>query len=205
MAHRVTLTGSPSTLSWPPVCAACGGVASTRLPVTRIFARDWRLPSSRSPHTFHIQSVRTLEVPFCSACAARHARDVQPVGALRSMISIFTTPFVFPVVAAVLACVTYVAPGALGPATALVAAPSSAGAAVVFFLAALGFSALVWHQTRRRRIPRPTAITGAFDFSDNLGPFLGQERRVYGMENDRFATAFSKANAPRVWDSSRGR
>lgn len=201
MPHRVTLTGSPRTLAWPPLCAACGGVATTPLPVTRVFARDWRFSrASRSRDDFRILALLTLEVPFCPACTARHVSEARPVRALRATVSVFTTPFVLPLVVALLACVLYVAPALLGPAGALVAVPQRPSQAAGFALAAVLFAAVVWHQTRHTRVSAPTAITRSFDFSDNLGSRFGVERRVYGMENVRFAEAFTTANASRVWD-----
>jgi hypothetical protein len=71
--------------------------------------------------------------------------------------------------------------------------------AAAFALAAVGFAAVAWHQTRPRRVTPPTTVTQAFDFSDNLASLAGVEHRVYGMESESFARAFRNANVDRVW------
>jgi hypothetical protein len=199
LPHSVKLAGSPETLQWPSVCACCGAAAAEALPVTRVFSRDWRYtPAARSVDHFSIISVRTLTVPFCGACATRHRQEARPVGVFGALMSVFSTVYVIPFIVAAGAVLLYFFPLALGPARALVAAPTTAAQAAVFALAAAGFAAAVWYQTRRRRVTPPTAVTRAFDFSDNLAGIFGVEYRVYGMENERFAQAFRDANQNRL-------
>jgi hypothetical protein len=202
--HRVTLAGSPDALRWPDVCACCGAASAERLPVTRVFNRDWRFsPAARSADAFRIISVRTLAVPFCAACVSRHRQEVRSVGPLGVILSVFATAFVIPSILAVLAVVLYVFPALLGSGGALISVPATADRAAVFVMAAVGFGAVVWYQTRPRRVTPPTAVTSAFDFSDNLAGLFRPEYRVYGMENERFAQAFRDANHDRLHTAKR--
>ena len=202
LRRSVKLAGAPRSLHWPGVCVCCGTAASERLPVTRVFDREWRwLTSSRSVDDFRIVAVQTIDVPACHACASRHRQEVRPVGPLASVLSLVSV-WVIPLVVATLGVLLYFVPQLLGGLP-LVPGTRSPWQAAAYALAAAGFGAAAWYQTRPRRVTPPTTVTRAFDFSDNLAGFTGVHHRVYGMDNESFAQAFENANADRVWTGGR--
>ena len=200
LPHSVKLAGAPRSLQWPNVCASCGTVASERLPVTRVFDRDWRRQgATRSAGNFRIVAVQTIEAPVCRACANRHRQEVRPVGLFATALSVVASVWVIPLLVAALGALLYVFPRLLGDAGALVPATRTGWQAAAYALLAIVFAAATWYQTRPRRVTPPTSVTQSFDFSDNLASLVGVEHRVYGMENESFARAFRDANADRLW------
>jgi hypothetical protein len=201
--YRIKLTGPLKALAWPGLCPSCG-TASERVPVTKVFARDWYL-RRMDVDDVRLLVHRTLDVPYCTACASRHRQLVPRIGFIRAIASYFSTVFAIPLAIAVFMLVLYVCPALLGPAAALVAAPTHASQAAVIAAFAAANAWLVWHQTRRRRVPPQTEVTMSFDFSDNLGSILEREHRTYAMSNAAFAEAFKAANADRLWDEGPAR
>lgn len=200
LPHSVKLVGPVHRLRWPNVCVSCGAGSSERVPATRVFDRDWRFtPATRSPDTFRILAVQTIEVPVCHACAVRHRQQARPVGLLGTVLSAMATAWLIPVLVAVLGVLFHLPAGLLGPASAFAPAAGTRGQAAAFALAAVCFAGVAWHQTRHRRVTPPTVVTQAFDFSDDLAGIGGVSHRVYGMENALFARAFRDANHDRVW------
>jgi len=204
LPYSVKLAGSPRSLRWPGVCVCCGTTASEWVPVTTAFDRDWRRQhGTRSAHDFRIVAVRTISVPACVPCATRPRLEARPVGPFATILSVVATAWAIPFVVALLGLLRYFVPGLLGGGAALVAPTRTAWQAAAFAVAAVAFAAAAWYQTRSRRVTPPTAVTRAFDFSDNLAGFLGAEHRVYGMENESFAQAFESANVDRLWVEAR--
>ena len=197
--HRVELAGSTRHLRWPPLCPGCGGAASERLPITKVFLRDWRRRRRKDVDDVTLYAFRTIHVPFCSACASRHRQLVQRIGTVRRILSYFSTIYVVPLAIAIFAVLLYVLPWLLGPAADIVARPTRPTQVAVFAAFAALFAALVWYQTRRARIPPQTDVTTTFDFSDNMGNIVRGEHRVYAMSNMKFAETFKAANADRLW------
>jgi hypothetical protein len=197
-AYRIELAGPLRRLAWPGLCPSCGATASTRLPVTKVFARDWYLKRIDRDDV-RLLSYQTIEMPLCEACASRHGALVERIGLARWIASYFATTFIIPLLVAVFMLLLYVDPTLLGPAADLVAAPKRATQTAVVAAFAAANAWLVWHQTRRWRLPPQTEVTLSFDFSDTLGEVFGREHRVYAMSNRRFAEAFTAANADRVW------
>ena len=203
LRHSVKLVGQASSLRWPDVCVSCGAASSGRLPVTRAFDRDWRFaPASRSPDYFRIVAVQTIDVPVCTACADRHRQEARPVGGLSTVLSLLATAWTLPLVIAVLGVLHSLFPELLGFPSAPVPTTRTRWQTAAFTLAAAGFAATAWYQSRPRRVTPPTTVTETFDFSDNLASLLREEHRVYGMDNDVFAQAFRDANLARVWTPS---
>lgn len=197
--HRVALSGPPGTLRWPPICAACGSDASATLPVTRVDLRDWRYTTAtRSADHFAIVAVCTIDVPFCAACVARHRGETRGNAAVRAVVSVFSTVYVIPLIVVVTGLVAGLDPEGFGLAGVPISLPTTATQRAAFALVAAGFAAAVCYQTRWRRVPPPTSVTEAFDFSDNLAGWFEPERRVYGMTPARFAQAVIDANRSRV-------
>jgi hypothetical protein len=202
LPYSTKLHGSLHAVRWPNVCIACGAVSAERVPVTRVFDRDWRFtPVTRSPDEFRIITVQTVHAPVCAACASRHHREALPIGTLRAVLSGLATAWTVPLLIAVLPVLLYVFPELLGEPMPILPATRTIGQAAVFALVAAAFGLTAWYQTRPRRVTPPTSVTAAFDFSDNLAGIGRPQRRVYGMENGVFAQAFRAANADRVVDS----
>ena len=203
--HRVELAGSTRQLRWPPLCPGCGGAASERLPITKVFLRDWRR-RRKDVDDVTLSAFRTIHVPFCGACASRHRGLLQRISVVRRILSCFTTIQIVPLAIAIFAVLLYVFPWLLGSAAAIVARPTRPPQAAGLAAFAALFAAVAWYQTRRTRIPPQTDVTTTFDFSDNLGNVVRGEHRIYAMSNARFAEAFKAANADRLWtDERRGR
>jgi hypothetical protein len=193
-AHRVALMGRSESLRWPSICANCGNPASERIRIERIFRRGGRY--GRRGNRYVIQSA---DVPFCAACVARHRELVDPPRLFDGWLSVFRSFLIIPLVGSIIL-------------TAMICRPlliESAGNAEarllglgVFGFLMLGVAASIvgaWWSNRYFRVQRPTEITQAFDFSDNLVPVSITPRRVFAVRNAAFAEAFSTANSDRLW------
>src|SRR5688572_1748347 len=156
--HRAELAGPTRTLAWPSLCPACGDAASERVRITKVFLRDWRR-RRKDVDDVTLYAIRTIDVPFCVACAARHRELVQRIGVVRQILSYFSTIYIVPLAISLFAVLLYFFPWMLGPAAAIVATPTYATQAAVFAVLAAIFAALVWHQTHRLRVPSQTAVT----------------------------------------------
>jgi hypothetical protein len=192
--HRVALIGRSQALRWPSICANCGNPASERIRIERIFRRGGRY--GRRGNRYVIQSA---DVPFCAACVARHRQLVDPPRLFDGWLSVFTSLLLIPLAGSIVL-------------TALIYRPllnESAGNAQarllgfgVFGFLMLGAVASVvgaWWSNRYFRVQRPTEITQAFDFSDNLVPVSISPRRVFALRNAAFAEALTTANRERLW------
>jgi hypothetical protein len=188
-AHRVDLTGSPRRLKWPGICPNCGGPASERIPISKIFRPVAGVEAGSGP-----DFVTRIDVPFCTACAERQRHLAQPPGVFDGWLAVFTSPLVisfgFATAFAVIAFRVWA-----GMSADEVWAKLAGLALVAFFVLVAAWSVVAaWRSARFFRVPRQTEITRAFDFSDNLGNLVAGQRRAYAIRNAAFAEAFATAN-----------
>lgn len=194
--YVVEVRGSLDSLSWPAICAYCGGVASERLAVPKVFLRP--RPTGYGPRGFAIAVVTTARIPFCAACAVHHERLVLRPTLARKILRALFTPMLIPVIGAIFVL------GILLP-TALETPIDAPGAAIPWGLVALMVFTLAWslvaawRVTLRDRIEKQTEITLAGDFSGDVSGLFEGERHIYSMRNATFAAAFAEANHDRLW------
>lgn len=199
----VRVRGRLRTLALPPRCPACGGAAGVMLRVERVFAHEHRrrgiiTDTARGVTTFHIASIN---VPFCTACAARHmaerAAADPPPSPLRTTAAMYGVVALVALAAALVfgAFIRHELAGGWRP-TLTFAAAIAAGCTVFagwFVVQALN----AW----RASITLPlTSITAAFDFGDRQMRRFEPEWREYRLRNAGYARAFIQANATRLWD-----
>jgi hypothetical protein len=92
---RVQVTGPLHAVRFPDACARCGAAARGTLRVEKMFRRTYR--DAPTTHLF-----AALEVPFCDACRAQHARELAPIDPavlrrLRWTFVLRVLPYVLPV------------------------------------------------------------------------------------------------------------
>ena len=191
----VALIGSHRRVAWPPLCAACGAAAATRIAVAKIFGRR----SQYGGHAYYRFIVR-MPVPFCGSCAARHQQLVKRVPSVIG--SFFRTPALLSFIgaAAVAAILTNIFLQGGEGISAGVRLYAFAGIAL---LVGLGIF-LTAREARFLRVPPLTEITSACDFSDNGGFPFGR-RRFYAIRNAAFPDAFTRANQHRLWTDAIGK
>ena len=185
----VALIGSHRRVVWPPVCPACGAPASTDIMVAKIFGRRARY-SGRASY----RSIVRMRIPFCRACADRHQQLLTPVpSALGSFVRTSAVlSFIGAVAVAVILWMVFVQGGeGVSQGTQLYVI----GGIVLL----VGFGVFTTaREARFLRVPAPTEITRACDFSENVGFPFGR-RRFYAIRNPAFADAFTRANQERLW------
>lgn len=194
-AYRLMLRGRVDGAEFPPLCPSCGGAASQRLEITKVF-RD---TDSDGPTTYCLRSAR---VPFCDACIARHRAQEQPHSLLDTVLSGFASMdmlgAVFPALAALFLGYLALGDALHGRGTRFLV---EIGIAAVFALIAWGQGRSVWEQTARFRVPPQSDVTRAFDFSDDTGSVFESARFTCTIRNDRFANAFRILNVDREWSA----
>ena len=197
-AHRVELTGPPRTLAWPGMCPNCGAPAAERIEVRRIFRRG----SRHRPWRYIIGP--RVAVPFCAACAEQHRRELSPITARELLVRCLLNPLWIAVAGATTFAVISYQPAVVGTRGNPGHWVGVALFGTLVLTAAYGVFA-VWDSTKLLRVPPPTDVTRAFEFSDNLNILLG-ERHVYAIRNSAFAEALAAANRGRLWtDADRKR
>jgi hypothetical protein len=192
--HRVELRGALRRIAWPALCPNCGAPAHERIHVRKVFRR---VGGHRTGPALY--PIAGADIPFCAECARSHRAAAPGMTPLEYALSHLRTPAVVALLGASVAAL-FTLKLALG------AAP---GEARTLGLAIFGFFALAWvasavevcRQTRRFRVPPPTTVTRACDFSDDLGNLFEGERRVYAIRDPAFAEALVAANQDRVWTS----
>lgn len=193
-ATSVTLVGAPL---YPDRCASCAAPARERLTIERVFERN---STDDTPRGYEIG---TVHVPFCPACLAIHAREVQQVSLPARLLLCFRSAMMISALGA-----TFFA-GLLGRDAIQRALHGSMRTAaelgvmsLLCVLAAFLSARSAYRETRRFAVPADTRITRTFEFSDDLsGPFDAQ-RYTYTLSNPAFAEAFLAVNRDRVWDPS---
>ena len=200
--HRVELAGPLRKLVWPDLCPSCGGAATERIAVAKVFIRQ-RRRRRKIIDDVTLHSVQTVRVPFCGACASRHRELERRPGIVRRSISYVSTIFVIPFLTAMLGLALFAVPSLLGPAGDLISTPKRPIQVAAFAVCAVLFAWMAWYHTRRLRVAPQTEVTSSFDFSDNLGDIFRGERRIYAMSSNAFAESFKVANADRAWTDER--
>ncbi len=201
----VRVRGRLRDITLPPRCPACGAAAGVPLRVERVFARERRrrgvvADAARGVTTFH---VATINVPFCTACAARHMAERAATEPLPSPLR--TTVAMYGVVALIALAAALVfgvfiwneLPGGWRP-TLTFAASIAAGCAVF----AGWFVVQAVNAWRASMTLPPTSITAAFDFGDRQARRFEPEWREYRLRHAGYARAFIQANAARLWDDN---
>jgi hypothetical protein len=204
-AAIVRVRGRLRDITLPPRCPACGGAASVMLRVERVFARERRrrgiiTDAARGVTTFHVASIN---VPFCTACAARHmaerAATELPPSPLRTTAAMYGVVALVALVAALVFLVFIWNEIASGWRPTLTFAASIAAGCAVF---AGWFVVQAVNGWRASVTLPPTSITAAFDFGDRQTRRFEPEWREYRLRHVGYAHAFIQANAARLWDEA---
>jgi hypothetical protein len=191
----VELRGAPKTLTWPPICANCGGSASERIRVQKAFYRFARW--GRGYNNAPAYKTVTAEIPFCYACAELHRAEARRVSAFRRWRSFIFSPVH---IATIGFAIIYIKMDlswkdfyGLGPKGLWVASTP-----VLALLFAIGLA--FWYTRPDRFEPRSDMTNAcACDFSKNVSMEFGRKRHIYSIRNKAFADAFIAANRDRVW------
>ncbi|MFQ3632855.1 hypothetical protein [Roseiflexus sp.] len=201
----VRVSGRLHTIMLPPRCPACGAAASVTLRVERVFVREHRRrgvmsDSARSVMTFHIASI---DVPFCTACAARHmaeraAADPTP-SPLRAIAVMYGVVALVALVVALVFALFVWNEIAGGWRPAMTLATSIAAGCVVLGGWLIVQAVNAW---RASMTPPPTSVTAMFDFGDRQSRRFEPEWREYRLHNPEYARAFVQANAARLWEDA---
>ena len=187
--NQVRFAGPLEGLAFPPICAHCGGGATTRLLVSKVFMRSGS-GSNRLRH--HV--IAGVEVPFCAACAAEHQRELQPLTGAQKLMSVLRSQLAFPAIGSG-ALGLYFASRMLGDVVRDVSRNWPL-AAFVAALLVLSVSCLrgAWTAGLRFRVPAQTRITSSFDFGDDLTNSFSTHGRLYTLRDPGFASAFQALN-----------
>jgi hypothetical protein len=188
-SHVVALIGSHRSVVWPPLCPACGAVATTRIDVAKIFGRY-----SQYGNRTYYRSIVRMSIPYCQGCAQRHRQLVTPVPSLVG--SLFRTPAILALIGAIAVATILWMIFIQGGSDASEGSRLYAFSGIVL-LVAFGFYVTA-REARFLRVPPLTEVTSACDFSDNVGYPLGR-RRFYAIRHPSFAEAFIRANDDRLW------
>lgn len=199
----VRVRGRLRDITLPPRCPACGAAAGVPLRVERVFARERRrrgiiTDAARGVTTFH---VATINVPFCTACAARHmaerAATESPPSPLRTTVVMYGVVALVALAAALVFGMFIWNELAGGWRPTLTFAASIAAGCAVF---AGWFAVQAANAWRASITLPPTSITAAFDFGDRQTHRFEPEWREYRLRHAGYARAFIQANAARLWD-----
>jgi hypothetical protein len=196
---KLELRGAPRSLAWPMICANCGESASEQITVRKAFRRPRR--TSRRSRGITRFSFVAAPVPFCAGCATLHRQSLQPSSFVANMLSVLLTPLIIPIAGS-----AYF--GVIALRSALGASPNEENAIYIWGVPALMLFicvwsiVLAWRMTQRDRLEPQTDVTLACDFSDDVGQFFEQQRRIYSIRNERFARALADANRDRVWTAA---
>lgn len=201
----VRVRGRLRDLTLPPRCPSCGAAAHIVLRVERVFVRERRRrgiinDTMRGVTTFHVASIN---VPFCTACAARHmaeraATEISP-SPLRAIAATYGIIALAALVAALVFTLFIWNGIAGGWRPALTFAASIATGCVVF---AGWFTVQAVNAWRAGLTPPPTSVTAMFDFGDRQSRRFEPEWREYRLGHVGYARAFVQANAARLWDDA---
>ena len=188
-AHRMLLWGAPGAAQFPPLCPNCGSAASTNLSYSKGFRRS---SGSDTPDS---RVVISVSVPFCDDCIARHRAEMRSPGLLANVLSSFSSGNMF-AAAGLGAAAAFTAYHALDE---LLQGRAShfavfGGLTGVFGLLAWFQGKLAWRDTEYFRVPAPTTVTKAFDYSDNEPAPFESARFTCTMRDERFAAAFRSLN-----------
>lgn len=185
----VPLTGKPV---FPAVCANCVGAAHARLTVARAFGQG---------DAARVASYRPL---FCDRCIAVHRAELKPDPTIFFRRLVSRWQLWIPVLGSGWAC-SVALPGLFdallrrdGPGILM------SGALVGFFaLIALGCFAAIWMGSRHLAVRKPTSVTAAVQFTDDLSQTFEPNWRRFTFRNAEYAERFREKNEERLWSRSR--
>jgi hypothetical protein len=193
--YRLEMRGTPRSLTWPDVCAHCGGNATERVRVRRAFYRRARGRQSRG---FFGYQVVSADLPLCHSCAARHRETVPHVSWFRRYRWWLLNPAHIATIGfAVL--LAKVAPSELDPPLTSTDGMASWGLIGIFIFGIVWTIGLTWWMSRPDRFEPPSEITSACAISQNVSEFFEGRRHLYGFRNRAFADAFEGVNQSRLW------
>ena len=193
--YRLEVRGTPRSVTWPDLCANCTGPAAERIRIRRAFYR--RVRRRRSPGWFGYKVV-SVDIPFCSVCAAHHRETIPQVSWFRRYRWFVFNP-------AQIATLGFAVLLALVLPSVLEVPLSSTGGRVAWGLVGIFVFGMVWTigvtwwMSRPDRFEPRTDVTAACAVSQNVGQFFEGRRHIYGFRNQMFATAFERANGARMW------
>ncbi len=178
-------------LRFPPLCPSCGGAAAVSIRIENAF-EYWEDEAKR-------EKVLGFDVPFCEACARRHADELGKSSGVDFARRLFSEPGM--------------ALGALvvgGVGLAFLRDAVAKMSLTVFALACfpLGISYWLLRQSWMRRpgdfLPARTSVTARIDFGDIASEAFEPEWLRFRVERGDYALAFRSANAERLWDPGGG-
>jgi len=195
--YRIEIVGALGALDWPSICANCGADTADRLTVKKVFGR----PRSNTRRArYQRQVIQSAEVPYFGTCAARHRALTPPRSLIGDLWSILW-PVLIPMIGAgwffqLTLRMMFETPStdpyskyAWGP-------PAFFGAIILWCLV------ISWYSSRALRVEKQSEVTQACDYSDDVSWLWERERRIYALRNERFARAFTSANASRSWSQN---
>lgn len=185
----VPLKGKPV---FPPLCANCGAAAHARLTVARAFGHG---DGSR------VVSYRPF---FCDGCIAVHRGELKPDATILFRRLVSRWQLWIPVLGSGWAC-SVALPGLFDSLLRRDGAGVlMSGALVVFFaLIALGCMAAIWMGSRHLAVRKPTSVTSAVQFTDDLSQTFEPSWRRFTFRNAEYAERFREKNEERLWSRSR--
>jgi hypothetical protein len=191
------LTGDPSKLAMPALCAHCVKSATDRLPIERSF----RYKSNRGG-TFY--SVQGMMVPFCRTCIERHDLEARTLTRNERVHFAFKTISAWFAIAFAL-CTFYALQFLLESYAARDYVMMGVFTLITMASASSSFSFVVGarRNIRRLSIIPPTTITRSVDFTDNIAGAFEPRRHRYTLRNPTFAQALFAANQDKLYSEQK--
>lgn len=196
-AHRFEIAGGPRPMVFPPLCPNCGSPADRTVKVAKVFCGssgdDWQ--SQR-----HVQH---MQVPFCASCVASHEAQVWRPNLFDKLLSLAGENLLAALGsgAAALFLVT-IMPALRGHKRFDLWSLFLLGLFGLFALISWTMARSAWRGSEHKRTPAQTAVSSAFDFSDDVSKPFEPPRVVCTMRDARFAAAFEALNPGAGWDPS---
>jgi len=189
--YRLEVRGTPRSLTWPDVCAHCGGGATERVRVRRAFYRRARRGQSSGWFGYRVVSA---DLPLCGSCAARHRETVPHVSWFRRYRWWVLNPAHIATIGLVM-MLAMILPSELDPPSTGTLAPLG----IIGIVGIVWMIGITWWMSRPDRFEPQSEITSACAISQDLNQFFEGRRHLYGFRNQAFADAFERANQARVW------
>jgi hypothetical protein len=188
--HRVQLVGSTMAHCYPWLCPCCGGAASRRIVVQKVFRESAGGDSGTS------YRVQQAEVPYCDGCIARHEREQRLLTWPQRVAVSLATGLTISALGSAFLALLFLPQALRGLGQPGIPWPL----VVVAFFATIAYSSLsgAWTQNAHRRVAPQTSVTLSFDFSDCHAPWFDTAMCTYAIRSAAFAQAFTELNSKRV-------